>query len=86
MTSIPSGDIIHDTGNDSPGERDGGCIYCGNPGLFGVTPRVENGFHLNVDVLPRGGKVACQKEPASVKPWAYLGTTAGGVSHYGPKV
>jgi hypothetical protein len=86
MTSIPSGDIIHDhpPGRNSPGGRS--CIYCENPGLYGVTPRVENGFHLNVDVLPRGGKLACQKEPASVKPWVYLGTTAGGVSHYGPKV
>ena len=75
MASIPSGNITHD----------GDCIYCLNPGLYGVTPRVVEGFHLNVDVLPRGGKVACQKNEISVKPWVYLGTTAGGVSRYGPR-
>ena len=75
MASIPNENI-------TPNQ---GCIYCENPGLYGVTPRVIDGFHLNVDVLPRGGKVACQKDEVSVNPWMYLGTTAGGVSHYGPK-
>jgi hypothetical protein len=88
MTSIPSGDIIHDhpPGRNSPGERDGSCIYCESPQLFLVTLRVTNGLHRNLEVLPDGGGVACQKEPDRVKPWVYLGTGLGGVAHYGPKV
>jgi len=61
------------------------CIYCENPGAYGVTPRVKNGLHLNVDVLPTGGGVACQKDPNRVKPWVYQGTTIGGISTYGPQ-
>ena len=75
MASIPNGNITHD----------GSCIYCENPGAYGVTPRVKDGLHLNVDVLPAGGGVACQKDPIRIKPWVYQGTSIGGISNYGPQ-
>ena len=83
MASTAKENIIPDTGYDSSGERD--CIYCENPGAYGVTSRVKDGLHLNVDVLPAGGGVACQKDPDRIKPWVYQGTSIGGISNYGPQ-